>query len=61
MFLGGDVGSSVSNDWRKRVVVQVRGTSPPESADGAMQRLDGGYDTFLDEKRASVSCVLFLY
>ena len=37
------------------------GSSPPESVDGATQRLYVRYDTFVDEKRASVSCVFFLY
>jgi autophagy-related protein 18 len=35
-------------------------SSPPESVDGTMQGLDGGYDAFIEKKKsASVSCVLF--
>ena len=57
VFLAGNAGGGVSASLRPT----GRGSSPPKSVDGAMQRLDGGYDTFVDEKRASVSCVLFLH
>jgi len=37
------------------------GSSSPESVDGAMQRLDGGYDKFVYEKMVSVSCILIFH
>ena len=38
-----------------------KGSSPPESVDGVTQRLDGGCNMFVDEKRPSFSCIPFLY
>ena len=39
---------------RVRVRVLLIESSPPESVDGATQRLDGSYDAFVDEKKVSI-------
>jgi len=50
--LGSASASSGPTGWR---------SGPPKLVDGATQQLDGGYDMFVDEKRATAWCLLFLY